>query len=403
MIENVKKKRYWVISQLFYPDENSTGFVMTKIAEKLAEDAEVNVLCGPANYQSSDLTTKRKLDERIKVTRVKMPQVNKNNLILRLYGFILFTIGVLWKILWKVKKKDTIVVVTNPPILILLLTLVKRKNKLIVIIHDVFPDNLVVTGIIKKESILFRILRKLFDVSYQRANHLIALGEDMKAIFSEKVRYKVPVTVIPTWADHEEVFSLALNRESYFGIPEINKKIVLQFSGNIGRVQGLEKFVELFTKVTNENIFLIIIGDGAFKARLQAIQRTKNAQNIIFLPSKPRTEQNNFINGCDMGLVTLSPGMYGLGVPSKVYNIFSAGKPVLYIGDYDSQVYRYIKRFNVGWAFTWEEEEVILSFLENLKQSDLGEFHTKGQAARLLVEQRFTRDKVLEQYKLALQ
>lgn len=49
-----------------------------------------------------------------------------------------------------------------------------------------------------------------------------------------------------------------------------------------------------------------------------------------------RSQQNDFLNACDIGIVTLNDGMYGLGVPSKSYNIWAAGKPILYIGDDNS-------------------------------------------------------------------
>lgn len=46
-----------------------------------------------------------------------------------------------------------------------------------------------------------------------------------------------------------------------------------------------------------------------------------------------RSEQQKVLNSCDIALVRLVEGMYGLGVPSKTYNILAAGKPILYIGE----------------------------------------------------------------------
>lgn len=34
---NEHKQNYWIVTQLFYPDETSTAFIMTKIAELLAK------------------------------------------------------------------------------------------------------------------------------------------------------------------------------------------------------------------------------------------------------------------------------------------------------------------------------------------------------------------------------
>jgi len=39
------RRRLWVLSELYHPEETSTGYVVTKIAEGLAADFDVRVLC----------------------------------------------------------------------------------------------------------------------------------------------------------------------------------------------------------------------------------------------------------------------------------------------------------------------------------------------------------------------
>jgi glycosyltransferase involved in cell wall biosynthesis len=394
-------KKYWIVSQLFYPDETSTGYVMTRIAESILKIGEVNVICGPANYHTAKLSATNELDQRIKVSRVNVPSWNKNNLILRLISFILLTFGVAWKVFLNVKKSDTLIMVTNPPTLILLLGLLKRIKgfKMYVILQDVFPENLAVTGFIRKESFAYRMLLKFFNSAYNQADELIACGEDMKQVFETKITKNIPISVITNWADHLEVFEeKGLDKNKYYGL-DLSGKVVLQFAGNIGRVQGLDQFLKLYQKVNNENLFLVIIGDGAFKSRLLKMQEENQIKNILFLPSKPRTEQQHFLNATDIGLVTLSSGMFGLGVPSKVYNVFSAAKPVLFIGDYNCEIYQYIKNYGVGWAFSWDDEVELIQFLMHINCNQKSEFETKGSLARKLVEQRFTREYILSQYK----
>ena len=43
-------------------------------------------------------------------------------------------------------------------------------------------------------------------------------------------------------------------------------------------------------------------------------------KNVSLLGFQDRANQNDFLNACDIGIVTLSDGMYGLGVPSKSDN-----------------------------------------------------------------------------------
>ena len=42
--------------------------------------------------------------------------------------------------------------------------------------------------------------------------------------------------------------------------------------------------------------------------------------------------------------------MYGLGVPSKSYNIMATGKPILYIGESDSEIATNIQKYGMGWV-----------------------------------------------------
>jgi glycosyltransferase involved in cell wall biosynthesis len=393
--------RYWIVSELFYPDEVSTGYVMTKIAETLSETVNVGVICGPAKYQSAVFKANYTLSEKIILKRVSVPRFNKNRIITRILNSFFLTIAIGFKVVFNVKPVDKVILVTNPPTLLPFIAALKRlKNfKLVVIIHDVFPENAASGGMLRPKTILYRLLVKLFNWSYRCSDKLITVGSDMQELIFSKVAKSCPVSVITNWADHKEVFPSS-NSVFFSNYPKnISDKIILQFAGNIGRVQGLDLLFRILSKVNSLEFGFVLIGDGAQKGLLMESAQYYGFKNIYFMDSRSRAEQNSFLNACNIGLVTLSPGMFGLGVPSKVYNILSAGKPLLYIGDYNSEVYRYVKLHNVGWAFSWEDEESIISFFEQLGDSFRGEILEKGSNARRLVEQCFTRDGILETYR----
>lgn len=392
--------RYWIISELFYPEEVSTGYVMTKIAEKINETESVRVICGPSGYQSGVLQATYQLSESILVKRVSVPRFNKNSLLLRMLGYILLTTGIAFKILVHVNRGDKLVLVTNPPTLLPVTAFLKKLKgfRFIIIVHDVFPENVVVGGVISEKSILYKLFLALFNWSYQVADRLIVVGNDMKELFYEKVDNKKPIKVITNWADHTAIFPIKTSDFSKNYLPESKNKVLIQFAGNIGRVQGLEQLFRLLGKIKNHSWYLVLIGDGAQKALLEKIVKEYHINNIQFLSSRPRNEQNVFLNACDIGLVTLSPGMFGLGVPSKVYNIFSAGKPVLYIGDRNAEISRYIHANNVGWAFSWDDQDLITNFFENINQI-ADEIPIKGVNARILTERSFTKDTILDNYR----
>lgn len=392
--------RIWIVSELFYPDEISTGFVMTKIAQKLIEYEKVGVICGPISQPNGILKANYSIDERIIIKRINLKVFRSNFLLLKLYNIVSLTILIAAKIILETKKGDKVVMVTNPPTLLPIVSFLKKikKYNLSIIVHDVFPENAITVNLLKKNSIITKGLIWLFNKSYNSADKIIVVGKDMKKIISSKISSNIPINVITNWADHEEIYPIQKNYSEYYSI-DLRNQIVLQFAGNIGRVQGLDHLFKLFAKSKNDDYSVIMIGNGAFKSTLEKKTKKKRLQNIHFIGEKTRDEQLHFLNATHIGIVTLHPGMFGLGVPSKFYNIIAAGNPVLFIGDKDSEIYHYVTSYDIGWAFSWNENDKIVKFIDSLNQDNLKEIHRKGRNARKLVEDKFTRDYILKQYK----
>lgn len=375
----------WIISELFHPDEVSTAQIMTDIAMHKVIDEQVSVICGPNGYENS-YTSQKKLDERIKIYRIELPKLNKNKLFQRVFRLLLLSIKMSWVILVKIKKSDSVFLTTNPTFLIISASIIKKIKcfNLEILVHDVFPENLVPAGLIKKDSFKFRLLGKIYNSSYRKADRIIVLGEDMKELIKHKIEPKtVRIDVIPNWYDDDICPMHGFNISEYLGI-DVKDKVIIGFAGNLGRVQGILEFVDLVRRSENKNIALVIIGDGALKSALT--DKIENLQNVYYLGPKGRREQNSFLNACQIGLVTLINGMKGLGVPSKTYNLMAAEKPLLYIGDQYSEIDNYVRNFDCGWSFAWENEVEILSFLKNLSLEALPVIFEKGLNSRIASE-----------------
>lgn len=396
MSNNTIDDMNWIVSELFYPDEVSTAQILTDIALKKVENKEVSVICGPFGYEKSYGTQKKELDSRIKIHRIGLPALNKNKLFQRVLRLLLLTLKMSWAILVKVKKQDSVFLTTNPTFLIITISLLKKIKgfHLEILVHDVFPENLVPTGLIKKDSFKYRLLSKVYNNSYRKADRIIVLGEDMKELMQGKIAPKISrIDVVPNWSDNDIHPIADFNMSEYLGV-DLKDKIVLGFAGNLGRVQGVLEFIDLFTRSGNPNIALVIIGDGALRSAIEDKIKNEQLQNVHYLGSRPRSEQNSFLNACHIGVVTLIDGMKGLGVPSKTYNLMAAGKPLFYIGDKGSEIHNYVKNYDCGWSFTWKEDEEILSTLKRLSLDNFDEISTKGLKSEL-ASGNYKKDKVL--------
>lgn len=374
---------YWIVTELFYPDEVSTAQILTDIAIYKSRVSKVSVICGPAGYESSYGSQLIELDRNISVNRVSLPKLNKNNLFQRILRLLLLTLKLSWAVLTKAKNGDTVLFTTNPTFLVLILPIIKKiiGFKLEILVHDVFPENLVPAGLIIKDSYKYKLLNWMYSSGYNYLDRIIVLGQDMKNLMFDKIGQSAKnIEIISNWSD-DNLFPIRnFNIGEYLGV-DVYDKVVLTFSGNIGRVQGLLEFIDLIGKADNNNLILVIIGDGAFLELVVNKIRSERISNVFYLGAKPRAEQNLFLNACHISLVTLINGMKGLGVPSKTYNYLAVGKPILFIGDKDSEVDNYIKKHDCGWSFSWDEEDSLVRFLRELSVVKRIEFECKGDNA----------------------
>lgn len=389
-------KKLFVVSELFYPNKTSTAYIMTELAKYLASSYTISVLTTDIKYDENLSDELEKLN--FSITRKKVGSVDKNSFFSRVKG-ALGSSYVLSKELFKnIKKGDKALVVTNPFLIILFVAIIRvfKKFEFTLLVHDVFPENTIPGGLKKESSLSYKILKRIFDWSYRQADKIVVLGGDMKKLIEKKGVSSKKIEVISNWYD-EDVISCSLDREKYLGVTNLQDKLVIGFAGNVGRVQGLDKFIECFKKANNNKLVFVVIGEGAQLEELKV--NSKECENIYFLGSKPRNEQSKFLNSFDIALITLAEGMYGLGVPSKSYNILKVGKPILYIGDDSSEIDMMISTNNCGWSFSWSESEKLVELLNSLKDLEKTNFRENNIS---LAETKFSLPIVIEKFKAVL-
>tara|TARA_B000000532_G_scaffold243559_2_gene239977 strand:+ start:192 stop:1397 length:1206 start_codon:yes stop_codon:yes gene_type:complete len=395
----MKKNKIWIVSEFFFPEMNSTGYFMTTIAENLAQDNRVSVITASNNQdQKNDI----KFNNNIDIHRIKSFNLDKANLVKRTIKLLLLSLQFTYILFFKVKKGDKIFCVTNPTFIILLIPFIKMIKKNIntsVLVYDVFPENLYATGILSKNTFLYKFLNKIYNICYESFDNIIVIGRDMKEIFKKKINLKKHdrLKFITNWAETSLVTPMAKSDNSIIKKLKLENKIVIQFAGNIGRAQGLEQLVSIFSSCDKNKFHFLFIGDGVILNKLKNHVVKNNIENITFLGSLPRSEQNIFLNACDIGLVTLNSNMYGLGVPSKSYNILSAGKPIFCIASSSSEIALMIKENKVGWVIENNEIEKIPKILEEIF-NDKKQLKLISKNCRTLVMKSYSKEVILNKY-----
>jgi colanic acid biosynthesis glycosyl transferase WcaI len=116
LTENNQRRNLWVVTELYYPEMTSTGYYLTKIAEGLAGDFNVKVLCGQPNYSvRGTRAKKREVHANVEIFRAFGTTLDKNNIPFRVVNMLTLSISIFFKAIRYFEKGDQVLVVTTPP------------------------------------------------------------------------------------------------------------------------------------------------------------------------------------------------------------------------------------------------------------------------------------------------
>jgi colanic acid biosynthesis glycosyl transferase WcaI len=117
----------------------------------------------------------------------------------------------------------------------------------------------------------------------------------------------------------------------------LQDKIVLLYSGNMGKKQGLDIVIKIAKKIQNrKDIVFVMCGNGVELENLKELG--KECQNIIWLDLQPLEKLNQLLNLADIHLLPQQKGIADLVMPSKLTGMLSSGKPTIAIASESSQV-----------------------------------------------------------------
>src|ERR1035437_6018278 len=106
----------WVVSELYYPEETSTGHFMTHIAEALAQRGDVGVICSQPTYSKRGvLAAKREVRRGVRILRCSSARLDKNRWILKVLNMITASATLFGTVLKNIRTGDHVIAVSNPP------------------------------------------------------------------------------------------------------------------------------------------------------------------------------------------------------------------------------------------------------------------------------------------------
>jgi colanic acid biosynthesis glycosyl transferase WcaI len=262
---------------------------------------------------------------------------------------------------FRIDSPDIVVSLTDPPIIGRVALAAARRTgaRFVFLCEDVFPDVAKVLETFDHPWIS-RSLDRLNRSLLREADAVVAIGERMRErLVGEKGADPSRVQVIHNWADCEAIRP-GEKDNAFARAHGLVDKFVLMHSGNVGMSQNLAVLVDAAERLHgHDRIVVAIVGQGAQRERLEQIVRDRALRNVRFFPYQPKELLHESFATADAFLISLTPGIEGYIVPSKLYGVLAAGRPYIAAVDPSCEAARLANEHDCGLPVTPGDAEAL--------------------------------------------
>jgi len=348
-------RRLLVLNQYYHPGFEATARLLTQLCEDLALDYEVTVVAGATR----EARPGREFLNGVEIHRVPSTAYPRTRHSLRATNYMTYLLSA--AAFGLVEHPPSLVVAqTDPPVIGLAGLLAARRFRvpLVVVVQDLLPSERM------SGSVSSRMIRRTVDLYLQRADHVVAVGETMRRRLEDRGVERV--TVIPNWVDTRAVHPVE---------KDFRDRFVVMHSGNIGYSQDLETLISAAKELPD--IAVVIAGTGARRTELE--RAASGIPNITFRPYVPEAQLSESLSSASLHFVGLSAGLSGYAVPSRLYGVLAAGRPVIVTADEDSEAAELVRFVGCGLVLPPGRPRELA---EVIRGASSGSYDLRGMGAR---------------------
>jgi putative colanic acid biosynthesis glycosyltransferase WcaI len=371
------KPRLLVVNQYYWPGVEATAHLLTELCEALADEYEIRVLTGV--LRGHERHPRREVRNGVEIVRVASTAFERTKLGLRAVNYASYIGSSLLQGLTG-PRPDLVLTMTDPPMVgDVGLAIARRFGvPLLVISEDVFPE--IATQLGRLENpVLVATLRQLIGFYLKRADRVVAIGDTMRRRLEEKGTPADRLRVIPNWVDTDAISPRPVDND-WSRANGLMGKFVVMHSGNIGHAQNLEALVRATTFLRDlDDLAVVIIGAGARHTALIRLAQRLHA-DLRSLPYQSRDILPQSLSAAHLHYVGLAEGLAGFVVPSRLYGIMAAGRPVVAAADPESETAQVVERVGCGIVVPPSRPELLAEVIRDAYESryDLDAMGARG-------------------------
>ena len=365
-----------LLNEYYPPDTSATAKMAAQVAEALAQRHQVTVVAGRPSYDPEArypyAVLRRGMRNKVTVECVGSTAFPRHQMPRRVANYLSYLALAVPRAL--ALRPDIILAMTDPPVAGIAGALIARLagRPFVYNIRDLYPDMAVGGDIVRAGKWVAR-WESLHRWALKQAARVIVLGDDMrerilaKGVAAERVVVvrdgtipattpaKTPASTVAQEADQSDL----VVQEIRHGFP-----FVVLHAGNLGFYGAWDTLLAAAKTVSNENTGLVFIGDGANRAALESAAH--NLANVKFAPFRPVGQIAQVMMAGDVHIVTVKRGLEGVVVPSKLYSILAAGRPIIVVAPAECDAARIVVESGCGVAADPDDPAAVAAAIREL-------------------------------------
>lgn len=266
-------------------------------------------------------------------------------------------------------------------------------------VQDLWPESAVASGLLQPGR-LVDLMHRLADWVYTRADRLLVVSGATARYLEERGVDRAKVSVARHWFDQAAFAAgdAARDVRAEFGL---QGRFVVVFAGNLGLVQGLETVIAAAAELRGDGVTLLLVGDGADRARLEREAARLGLVNVVFAGQHPASAMPDFFRAADALLVHLRPSMIAAhAIPTKILAYLAAGKPI--ICAVPGAAAELVTAAAAGPVVPPGEPHALAATIRELAALPPETRERMGASGRCHLERHFRKDRVIDEYEAVL-
>jgi colanic acid biosynthesis glycosyl transferase WcaI len=355
-----------LLNEYYPPDTSATAKMAAQVAETLAERHRVTVVAGRPAYDPDEFYSwallRKFICNGVNVEHVGSTAFPRHEMRKRVSNYLSYVALAVPRA--AALGADVVLAMTDPPFAGIAGALVSQitRRPFIYNIRDLYPE-MAVGGDIVNPGFWTERWERLHRRALRQAARVIVLGDDMrdrivsKGIPPDRVRIirdgAPPASPAPD--PHDPVV-----RHIRCGF-----SFVVLHAGNLGFYGAWSTLLKAAEILRNENVGFVFVGEGANRAALES--QAQMLPNVRFLPFRPASEIPQVMAAGDLHVITVRRGLEGVVVPSKLYSILAAGRPVLVVAPASTDAAHIVAREACGASADPDDPQAVAAAIRSLR------------------------------------